>query len=146
MQTTGRHLLVEYMGCAFEVLNDPQAIEAAMREAAIAAQTTILHTYFHPFTPQGVSGVVVVEESHLSIHTWPELGYASVDFYTCGKGHPREAHRTLQRLFQATSFEIMQVRRGLNPLGEPNKRCMRVERAQARLIQQDDTVGSALHT
>lgn len=115
MDTRGRHLLVEYAGCAFESLNDLDRIKELMETAAIAAQTNILHSHFHHFTPQGVSGVVIVEESHLSIHTWPEIGYAAVDFYTCGVGHPNAAHEVLQVGLRAKQFEMMYVERGLNP-------------------------------
>ena len=96
MDTRGRHLLVEYHGCAEGLLDDLAAVEALMNRAAVAANTTVVASVFHPFQPQGVSGVVVIEESHLSIHTWPEYGYAAVDFYTCGQGIPEEAHAVLQ--------------------------------------------------
>src|SRR5690606_24893800 len=72
MHTRSRHLLVEYHGCNRALLDDLKGIEALMRVAAKAAGTTIVKSVFHPFAPQGVSGVVVIEESHLSIHTWPE--------------------------------------------------------------------------
>ena len=126
METTGRHLLIEYFGCAFNVLNDAAKIQSQMEAAARAAQTTILHSYFHPFKPQGVSGVVVVEESHLSIHTWPEKGYAAVDFFTCGVGHPREAHKVMMQAFEAAGCEIIYVERGLNPTRDSSNLCMRV--------------------
>jgi S-adenosylmethionine decarboxylase proenzyme len=85
-----------------------------MERAAVAAKTTIVGSFFKPFQPQGVSGVVVVQESHLSIHTWPEVGYAAVDFYTCGEGDPMDAHKVLLAGLKAQAFEMMQVDRGLN--------------------------------
>lgn len=112
MDTHGRHLLVEYMNCNADVLNDVNKIEALMLEAAIAARTKVVFSKFKPFVPQGVSGVVVVEESHLSIHTWPEYGYAAVDFYTCGDGDPNEAHEVLREGLGAASFEMLYVERG----------------------------------
>lgn len=112
MDTLGQHLLVEYEGCERRVLNCPQAIEAAMREAAEAAAAAIVDTIFRRFSPQGVSGVVVVEESHLSIHTWPEYGYAAVDFYTCGDCLPLRAHAVLRKHLRSSRAEWLVVRRG----------------------------------
>ncbi len=83
-----------------------------MRNAAKAAGTTIVTSVFHPFFPQGISGVVVIEESHLSIHTWPEYGYAAVDFFTCGDGLPERAHDVLKRGLKAKTSEVMFVSRG----------------------------------
>ena len=112
MDTRGRHLLVEYHGCDSAILDDVERVEALMRGAAKAARTTIVASVFQPFSPQGVSGVVVVEESHLSIHTWPEHGYAAVDFYTCGAAVPERAHAVLRDGLDATSAEVMTVERG----------------------------------
>ncbi len=70
---------------------------------------------FHRFSPQGVSGVVVVEESHLSIHTWPEVGYAAADFYTCGDCQPIRAHEVLRDGLRAARAEVMTMRRGSYP-------------------------------
>lgn len=86
-----------------------------MRVAAKAAGATIVASVFQPFHPQGVSGVVVIEESHLSIHTWPEHGYASVDFFTCGDGTPERAHEVLREGLEATRAEVLVVERGLYP-------------------------------
>ena len=83
-----------------------------MRRAAIAAEASIVQTAFHNFTPHGVSGVVVVQESHLSIHTWPEYGYAAVDFYTCGDCLPDAAHRVIYEGLRADHFELIEVQRG----------------------------------
>jgi S-adenosylmethionine decarboxylase len=118
LNTRGRHLLVEYTGCDFSVLDDLKRIEALMNEAATAARTNIVASVFQPFEPQGVTGVVVVEESHLSIHTWPEHGYAAVDFFTCGDSLPERAHEVLSLGLKAQCAEIMYVDRGL---GEPGR-------------------------
>lgn len=112
-KTLGLHLLAEYLGCDPHLLDDVARIERLMTRAAVAAGTTIVRTLFHPFTPHGVSGVVVIMESHLSIHTWPESGYAAVDFYTCGDGDPHKAHELLLRELGAASCELMVVERGL---------------------------------
>jgi len=88
-----------------------------MVEAARAANTTVVTQAFHQFAPQGVSGVVVIEESHLSIHTWPEAGYAAVDFFTCGDGTPELAHEVLRTGLNADRSEVMKVDRGTYPPG-----------------------------
>lgn len=112
MNTFGRHLLVEYRGCLAERLDDPGYVEALMRRAAEAAGAAVVQSAFHRFSPQGVSGVVVIQESHLSIHTWPEYGYAAVDFYTCGDCLPEAGHEVLFGGLGATSYEEMLVHRG----------------------------------
>lgn len=117
MNTRGQHLLAEYTGCSLEVLDDLKRIESLMNEAARAARTKVVASVFQPFHPQGVSGVVVIEESHLSIHTWPEHGYASVDFFTCGQGLPIRAHEVIRDGLKAERSELMLVDRGL---GLPN--------------------------
>lgn len=118
MNIRGRHLLVEYTGCDFNVLDDLKRVEALMLEAAIAAGTNIVASVFQPFEPQGVTGVVVVEESHLSIHTWPEHGYAAVDFFTCGAGAPEAAHQVLFAGLKALRAEKMFVERGQSFTGQ----------------------------
>lgn len=84
MKSLGNHILVEFYGCDPKVLNDVKAIEEAMLKAAIDSGATIVSHDFHEFNPHGVSGVVVIAESHLTIHTWPEYEYAAVDLFTCG--------------------------------------------------------------
>ena len=80
----GNHILVEFMNCDPHVMNDVAAIERDMVGAARKAEATVINSTFHHFSPYGVSGVVVIQESHLAIHTWPEYGYAAVDVFTCG--------------------------------------------------------------
>ena len=106
-------MLAEYYGCRNRLLNDKESVERLLRDAAVAAGATVVATVFHRFAPQGVSGVVVIEESHLSIHTWPEAGYAAVDFYTCGDCFPERAHETLMRGFEPDRAELLTVTRGL---------------------------------
>jgi S-adenosylmethionine decarboxylase proenzyme len=112
LSTFGTHLLVEYFGCERAVLDDSRRVEDVMRAAAEAAGATVITTAFHRFAPQGVSGVVVIAESHLAIHTWPEHGYAAVDFYTCGPCEPELAWRSLRAALGARRTEIMRVQRG----------------------------------
>lgn len=115
MKADGQHLLVEYHDCARDLLNDVAAVENLMLEAARAAKATVVGTVFHPFQPHGVSGVVVIAESHLSIHTWPEYGYAAVDFFTCGDCLPDAAYQVLLEGLGAARSERMLLHRGLFP-------------------------------
>lgn len=112
MQTLGRHLLAEYHGCLPGRLNDLRYMETLMNEAAVAAGSTVVQSAFHLFKPHGVSGVVIVAESHLSIHTWPERGYAAVDFYTCGAASPEIAHAWLAKGLGAARCDLMLIKRG----------------------------------
>ena len=83
MEGVGLHILMEFYDCLPTVLDDDKLLEELMIEAAEKASATIIKSVFHKFSPQGVTGVVVVAESHLAIHTWPEKQYAAVDFFTC---------------------------------------------------------------
>ena len=80
----GKHYLLELIGCEAEVIADVASVESAMLAAARASNATILSQAFHQFDPHGVSGFLFIAESHFSIHTWPEAGYAAVDIFTCG--------------------------------------------------------------
>jgi S-adenosylmethionine decarboxylase len=85
MKILGKHILAEFTDCDKTILNDLDAIKNLLTEAARQSGATIVETVFHEYNPHGLSGVIVIAESHISIHTWPEYGYASVDFYTCGE-------------------------------------------------------------
>ncbi len=79
----GKHLLIEFYECDPEVLNNESLVSGLLCDAVDRAKGTIIGKLFHQFSPQGVTGVVVISESHLAIHTWPEHGYAAVDFFSC---------------------------------------------------------------
>lgn len=114
MQALGRHILAEIYGCEFSILNDLDKIREILVSAAISAGAEVRETAFHRFSPQGVSGVVVISESHLSIHTWPELGYAALDVFTCGeKVDPWVALEAAKTGFKATSVKASEYKRGL---------------------------------
>ena len=114
MGALGRHVLAEFFGCSFEVLNDLKKVEKTMVNAALEAGAEVREYVFHKFSPHGVSGVVVISESHLAIHTWPELGYAAVDVFTCGERvNPWDACRFLVEKFGAEDMQANEVKRGL---------------------------------
>jgi len=114
MNALGRHVLAEVYGCSFDILNDVKKVEEIMVNAALEAGAEIREFVFHKFSPQGVSGVVVISESHLAIHTWPELGYAAVDVFTCGdKVDPWDACNYLAEKFQAGHMAAKETKRGI---------------------------------
>ncbi|PIS47800.1 MAG: adenosylmethionine decarboxylase [Elusimicrobia bacterium CG08_land_8_20_14_0_20_51_18] len=114
MKALGKHLIVELYGCDEKLLSSVNFVQNIMAEAAKAAKTTVIDSIFHKFQPHGVSGVVVIAESHLAIHTWPEHKFASVDFFTCGQGSkPWKAFEIIKKKFKATHFSVMKLQRGL---------------------------------
>lgn len=109
----GRHILVEFYNCDNRLLNDTKLIEKYMVEAANKAKATVVKSVFHTFNPWGVSGVVVIQESHLTIHTWPEYGYAAVDLFTCGEEvDPWIAFQFLKEKLKAEKTETFEIDRG----------------------------------
>lgn len=110
----GKHILAEYYGCDKDILDSVEAIENIMSEAAKAASVTVVEKCFHKFSPYGVSGVIVITESHLAIHTWPEYNYAAVDFFSCNKNCKTELTlEKLQTLLKAERYTYNLVKRGI---------------------------------
>ncbi|MDI9391966.1 MAG: adenosylmethionine decarboxylase [Synergistota bacterium] len=107
----GRHILVEAYDCDPSALDDILGLERSMKEAAEAAGATVVESAFRKFEPHGVSGVLVISESHLTIHTWPEFGYAAIDLFTCGcNADPWKAFERLSSYLgtsRTTSIEIL---------------------------------------
>ncbi|MFC6999773.1 polyamine aminopropyltransferase [Rufibacter roseus] len=117
MNALGRHILVEFYNCTPELMNDVVHIENSMVSAAETAGATVINSTFHHFSPYGVSGVVVIQESHLAIHTWPEYGYAAVDLFTCGESvDPWVSYNYLKEAFKASHGSSMECRRGQQSL------------------------------
>jgi S-adenosylmethionine decarboxylase proenzyme len=114
MRALGKHLIVELYGCDSRLISDVDYVQDVMMLCAKEANTTIIDSLFHGFKPYGVSGVIVVQESHLSIHTWPEHKFASVDFFTCGDhSDPWKAFKTVKKKFKSKYFSIMKMERGV---------------------------------
>jgi len=114
MHCLGTHLLLELSGCDPRLLDSTEEVRTALLRAATRAKATVLGNSFHHFSPQGVSGVVVIAESHLSIHTWPEYGYAAVDVFTCGdQAMPHRAAEYLIEALAPTRHELRELPRGL---------------------------------
>jgi len=113
LKALGRHLLTEFYGCDRDILNDVDQVKKGMEEAALRSGATIIDAVFHLFNPHGVSGVVVIAESHLAIHTWPEYGYAAVDLFTCGEEvDPYRAYEFLKEKLRAQFTSLIELRRG----------------------------------
>jgi len=114
MQALGRQILVEFYKCNSDILNDLKKIEKYMLEACVLAKATIVKHTFHEFSPFGVSGVVVIAESHVAIHTWPEYNYAAVDIFTCGESiDPWVIFKYLEEKFESLQSSNMELKRGL---------------------------------
>jgi S-adenosylmethionine decarboxylase len=114
MKILGRHLIVELSNCNRRILDDARLLEEYLNEAVRRSGATIVKSVFHRYNPQGVSGVVVIAESHISLHTWPEYGYAAVDFFTCGGNvDPYRAHEYLKTKLEATQAEVRELSRGI---------------------------------
>lgn len=114
MKQLGRHLLAELTGCDAVVLDDLEKLQAIFKTAAERAGATVVNATSHRFSPHGVSVVVVISESHVSVHTWPEYHFASVDFYTCGD--TVDPHRGLDYIRQelgATDVDVQEIARGI---------------------------------
>jgi len=111
----GHHLLVEFEGCDPAALADLRQVTSAMLRAAEASGATIVTHSFHHFSPHGVSGVVILAQSPLSLPPWPEHRFAAVDYFSCGSVDVNAAMDVLREAFGAASLEVLRLTRG--PLG-----------------------------
>ncbi|MCC6012818.1 MAG: adenosylmethionine decarboxylase [Candidatus Verstraetearchaeota archaeon] len=114
MREIGRHLIIELFGCDAKALNDIKTIEENFKRSLEEAGAKIIGEVFHKFNPQGVTGVIIIAESHFSIHTWPEIGYAAIDLFTCGtKVDPTKVLNKLTEIFKPTTMNVMELKRGI---------------------------------
>jgi S-adenosylmethionine decarboxylase len=114
VETIGHHYIAEASGCSPNVIGKVESVEQILVRAAEVAGVQVWSISFHRFSPNGVSGVVVISESHMSVHTWPEYGYAAVDIFTCGgSAKPEKAVEWALKEFGATNVHITEVTRGL---------------------------------
>ncbi len=108
----GIHLIAEFWGG--KIIEDPKEIEKILILAAKKANNTPLEVTIHKFSPQGITGVVLLAESHIALHAWPEINYVGVDIYTCGeKANPFKALEYLQEEFHPQKVELKQIKRGI---------------------------------
>ena len=114
MKALGKHLLLELNGCDHKLLNDISFIKETMLAAAKESGATVLGESFHQFSPQGVSGVIIIAESHLTVHTWPEHGYAGADIFTCGtRVKPEKAAKVIIAKLKPITHSIILMERGI---------------------------------
>ena len=114
MKSLGKHLIIELFHCDSGILNDLKALEYQLLEAVRISGATIIKPFFHQFSPHGITGVVVVAESHFAIHTWPEYGYCALDIFTCGEQiKAQDALEYLKKNLRAESVSVMETKRGV---------------------------------
>lgn len=114
VQSLGNHLIVELYECEKDVINDAHAVEKRMLEAVKISGATMVQSVVHKFNPHGISGVVVIEESHFSVHTWPEYGYCALDIFTCGDEIDYyTALHYLKDQFKAKNLSVTEMKRGM---------------------------------
>ncbi len=121
-QMGGSHLLVDLYDCDASLITTVAYVEQVMNDAALAAGATIVGSKFHQFTPQGVSGALVLAESHLTIHTWPEHGYCAIDIFTCGAMNNYAAFEVLKKGFAAKTAKLTDIQRGRDTVLDVTKR------------------------
>lgn len=114
MEALGRQILVEFYDCNPDKINNVDFIESSILTATRTSGATIISYNFHKFSPHGVSGVVVIAESHVSIHSWPEYNYAAVDIFTCGDTiDPWVIQEYLKEDFESKNISSMEMKRGM---------------------------------
>lgn len=119
MQALGRQILVEFYQCNYDAISNADVVAQYMLEACQKANATIVTHTFHEFSPHGVSGAVIIAESHVAIHTWPEYNYAAVDIFTCGETiSPWVIYKHLEECFESGHASSMELKRGLFDMGE----------------------------
>lgn len=135
-QALGRHILMEAYDCGYDILDNMRGIQGAMIEAAERTGATVVDVAFRKFEPYGVSGVVVISESHLAIHTWPEYGYAAIDLFTCGdKADPWKAFEYLLDYFKPKRITTMEIKRG-NLITTENKNYIAIDSAGEAIVDE----------
>ena len=116
MNALGTQILLELKDCNRDLLNDLPHIRDSLLQAARKTGATVIGQSFHQFSPQGVTGVVAIAESHLCIHTWPEYGYAAVDIFTCGEGFkPLDAVALVVDSLECADHSVTEIQRGVLP-------------------------------
>ncbi|MFC2146621.1 adenosylmethionine decarboxylase [Acidobacteriota bacterium] len=114
MQSLGNHLIVELYECHQELINDARSVEDALINAVNISGAKMVQSVVHEFNPHGISGVVVIEESHFSVHTWPEYGYCALDIFTCGDEIDcYSALHYLKKEFKAKNLSVTEIKRGM---------------------------------
>ena len=110
----GNHLIIECHGCDSELLKDCFKVEEILKQSALTANATILHSYFHKFDQgEGVTGIIALAESHISVHTWPEHFYMAIDIFMCGDSNPELCVDILKKGFHTENVKVEKILRGI---------------------------------
>ena len=121
MNYLGRHIILDLFDCPATLLKDPDEVHAIMKAGALAMKATIVEEAFHHFSPDGVSGVIIIKESHLTIHTWPEHNYAAVDIFTCGNMQMDAGLDYLVKAFRCGRSDLRELKRGEGIVGTTDR-------------------------
>jgi S-adenosylmethionine decarboxylase len=114
VRALGKHFIVEYYGCAPKLISYRDTVESVLLQAARIAKANIVKYDFHNFAPSGVSGMIIISESHFSIHTWPQYRYAAVDIFTCSETvNEQAAIDYMGRSFKAKKVDVSELERGV---------------------------------
>jgi len=114
MQSLGNHLIVELYDCDAVLINNVRQVEQVLMTAVELSGAKMVQSVIHEFNPHGVSGVIVIEESHFSVHTWPEYGYCALDIFTCGTLiDSYAALHYMVKAFKANSYSVSEIKRGI---------------------------------
>ena len=111
-RTFGRHFLVELIGCPADKISFVEDVKPVLLKAAEVSEATIVEHYFKQYEPRGVTGIILIAESHFSVHTWPEDGFAAFDILTCGQMLPESAIELIAREFKAEQVKQQVIERG----------------------------------
>lgn len=112
MGKVGTHLILELLECNSNLINDRDFIAKSIKEAILHAKATLLNYSDHVFTPQGVTSLALLSESHISFHSYPEYSYAAVDIFTCGGSEPEKALEFLIQAFESKTSQLIKIDRG----------------------------------
>jgi len=124
----GSHYIAEFYECNRDKLNDVSAVKRILTGAAELSGATIIKSVFHEFEPHGVSGVIVIAESHFAVHTWPEKYYAAVDLFSCGDFDYKAALHHIKEKLYAGRCQVSVIRRGIIPEGKTDPALLKLER------------------
>lgn len=112
-RSLGKHIIAEFIGCPRDVLDNLNYLVDCLVEAAKRSGSEVVGVEYHKFKPQGVTAIVLVKESHLAIHTWPEHNYAALDIFTCGSTDPWKAYEYLVKMLKPKFVSVIELKRGL---------------------------------
>lgn len=122
-KSLGKHALVEFYRCSPQILNNADALEEIVLRALKTAGTSVINSFFHKFSPHGITGIIIIAESHFAIHTWPEFRYAAVDLFTCGDSIDNlRAMELIKDEIQSGHYSLMEISRGFMDMTVPGER------------------------